>query len=104
MYNAVAIYSSCNIDLLQFRVEIFAGLQGGSQHCSLWVDSHVFLRPAEELDLRLTESLQQLRECRSGGGLGVPATEDQGMHYYYVYSCEVYAQYLLSSHKGYTVT
>ena len=57
---------------LQFRVEVFASLQGSSKHCSLWVDPHVFLRPAEKFNLRLTEGLQQLRECRSGGGLGVP--------------------------------
>ena len=63
------------VNLLQFRVEVFASLQGGSQHSSLWVDSHVLLRPAEELSVRLTESLQQLRECWPGGGLGVPGTE-----------------------------
>ena len=63
------------INLLQFRVEVFASLQGGSQHYSLWVNPHVLLRPAEEFSLSLTESLQQLRECRSGGGLGVPGTE-----------------------------
>ena len=68
------------VHLLQFRVEVFASLQGSSQDCSLWVDPHVLLRPAEELNLRLTEGLQQLRECGSRGGLGVPGTEDQGMH------------------------
>ena len=34
------------VHLLEFRVEIFASLQGGSQYCSLWVDPHVLLRPA----------------------------------------------------------
>ena len=68
------LHMSCSllIGSLEFRVEIFASLQGSPQHCSLWVDSHVLLRPAEEFNLRLTKSLQQLRECWSGGGLGVP--------------------------------
>ena len=69
------------IHLLQFRVEVFASLQGGSQHCSLWVKPHVLLRPAEEFNLRLTESLQQLRECWSGGGLRVPGTEENVLLY-----------------------
>ena len=63
------------VNLLQFRVEVFASLQGSPQNCSLWVDPHVLLKPTEELSLRLTESLQQQRECSSGGGLGVPGTE-----------------------------
>ena len=76
------LHMSCSLLIgpLELRVEIFASLQGSSQYCSLWVDPHVLLRPAEKLNLRLTESLQQLRECWSGGGLGVPGTEDQGMH------------------------
>ena len=44
-------------------MEVFAGLQGSSQYCSLWMDPHVLLRPAEEDSLRLTESLQQLENC-----------------------------------------
>ena len=71
------LHMSCSllIGSLEFRVEIFASLQGSPQHCSLWVDSHVLLRPAEEFNLRLTESLQQLRKCWSGGGLGVPVKD-----------------------------
>ena len=60
------------VHLLQFMVEVLASFQGSPQDCSLWVDPHVLLRPAEELNLRLTKSLQQLGECWSGGGLGVP--------------------------------
>ena len=63
------------VHLAQFRVEVFASLQRSSQDCSLWVEPHVLLRPTEEFNLRLTEGLQQLRECGSGGGLGVPGTE-----------------------------
>ena len=60
------------VHLLQFRVEVLANFQGSPQDYSLWVDPHVLLRPAEEFSLRLTEGLQQLRECWAGGGLGVP--------------------------------
>jgi len=40
---------------LQVGVEVLAGLQGSSQHCCLWVDPCVLLRPAQEYGLRLTE-------------------------------------------------
>ena len=71
------LHMSCSLLIgpLEFKVEVFASLQGGSQHCSLWVDPHVLLRPAEEFNLRLTESLQQLRECWSGGGLRMPVKD-----------------------------
>ena len=57
-------------DLLQFRVELFASLQGSPQHCSLWVNPHVLLRPTEQHNLRLTEGLpagRMLVERRPGG-------------------------------------
>ena len=48
---------------LQFRVEVFASLQGSSQHCSLWVDPHVLLRPAKNFTDGRGKSLQQLIKC-----------------------------------------
>ena len=80
-----AVYSSCNIELLQFRVEVFASLQGSSQHYSLWADPHVLLRPAEELSLRLTESLQ-LGECWLRGGLSESLYCCVGIIIYLLYS------------------
>ena len=42
---------------LDFRVEVFAGLQGSPQHSSLWVNPHVLLRPAQQVSNRRGESI-----------------------------------------------
>ena len=68
---------SCNIDLLQFWVEVFACFQGRAQHSSLWVDFYVFLRPAEDFSFMLTEGMQQLGKYWSGGCSGMPETGDE---------------------------
>ena len=51
--------------LLQFRVEIFASLQVSPQHCSLWMDSCVLLRPAQQVSDRRGESLHKVSKFRT---------------------------------------
>ena len=46
-------------------VEVFACLQGSSQHSSLWVNSHVLLRPAQQVSDRGGESMNKLNKVRS---------------------------------------
>ena len=60
---------------LELRVEVFAGLQGSSQHCSLWVDPHVLLRPAEEFSDRRGESMNKLSKVRSRQFVCIPSKD-----------------------------
>lgn len=65
------------VNFLQLRVQAFASLQGSAKCHSLGVDLGVLLTPAEELKLRLTESLNH--ECK-GWALGfawVPVVYEQ---------------------------
>ena len=62
----------CPLDL---RVEVFAGLQGSPQHCSLWVDPHILLRPAQQVSDRRGENTNKLSKVRSRRFVCIPSKD-----------------------------
>ena len=62
-----------HVSPLQFRVEVFASLQGSPQHCSLWVDPHILLRPAQQVSDRREESMNKLSKVRSRWFVCIPS-------------------------------
>ena len=64
-----------NVCLLQFRVEVFASLQGSSHYCSLWVNPHVLFRPAQQVSDRRGESTNKLSKVRSRWSVCIPSKD-----------------------------
>ena len=56
-------------------IEVFASLQESSQHCSLWVDPHIFLRPAQQVSDRKGESTNKLSKVRSRRFVCIPTKD-----------------------------
>ena len=60
---------------LELRVEVLASLHGSPQHCSLWVNSHVLLWPAQQVSDRGGENMNKLSEVRSRRFVCIPSKD-----------------------------